>query len=157
MLKTLTQDGPKHHLHMTERWRCFYDYFKSSNMWRVRVLEQNYIYFWFWGSILVYILQDGSILFLMTADRMNNVSVPATSLLAALALFQLYVDSLLPMLNPCVSPVLSLNLYEILYSTHSVLPSLEERISFQSDDYTCDCQFSLFTEEPQHIYDSCLY
>lgn len=99
--------------------KVFYDYFKSSNMWRVRVLEQNYIYFWFWGSILFYILQDGSILFLMTADRMNNVNVLATSLLAALALFQLYVDSLLPMLNHCVSPILSLNLYEILYSTHS--------------------------------------
>lgn len=88
----------------------------------------------------------------MTADRMNKVNVPATSLLAALALFQLYVDSLLTMLNPCVSPILSLNLYEILYSTHSVLPSLEEHISFQSDDYTCDCQFSpIYRRTPANI------
>lgn len=52
----------------------------------VRVPEPNCIYFWFWESILFYILQDGSILFLMTADRMNKVNVQATSLLAVLAL-----------------------------------------------------------------------
>lgn len=108
---------PQTSFHLIKRGRCFMTILKvqTHEEWEV----WNCIYFWFWESILFYILQDGSILFLMTADRMNKVNVQATSLLVALALFRLYVDSLLPMLNHCVSPVLSLNLYEIPYSTHS--------------------------------------